>query len=115
MEQEFNGQITEGGDYNELRIGGEALAAEAQDFDSTIVSLRYYISNRPIDRERVVEEMLRTFYEGERDANGSYVYGSSWTGCYARNNRLEVGGHDIIEELTSHMGEYCYLIIETED
>ena len=36
-------------------------------------------------------------------------------GIYAKNDDFSVGGHDIITELRSHMGKYCYLIIETKE
>ena len=83
--------------------------------DGQLVKLRYYISGKPIDKEKAVEEMLLSFYEGRCEADASYCHGSSWTGVYARNDTFNVGGHSLTAELSSHVGKYCYLIIETED
>lgn len=108
----LNGMLQKGYNYDELLIGDDVLSAEAEEFNQKVVQLKYYISNQPINPESVVEDMLRTFYEGMIEADGTYVYGTSWTGCYARHDTLEIGGHDIIGELSQHQGKYCYLIIE---
>lgn len=108
----LNGLISTGGEYDSLYIGNDILSAECEDFDNKIVRLNYYLSNQPIDPTKVVEEMLRTFYEGSTEADSTYMYGTTWTGCYGRHDQLEIGGHDIIAELSEHIGKYCYLIVE---
>jgi len=115
MKIELNGKITEGSNWDNICIDGESLADVAEDVDGLIVKLKYYLSNEPINKDSVVEDFLRSFYEGLSDVDGTYCYGSSWTGAYAKNDDFSVGGHDIVSELREHVGEYCYLIIETED
>lgn len=115
MKKEFNGKLMEGYEWNELIIGDDILSNEVDIFDGYIIGLRYYISNKPIDKDTAVEKMLETFYKGASESDGTYMYGSTWTGCYGKNDEFSVGGHDIIKELTSHLGKYCYLIIETEE
>ena len=112
---ELNGELQLGNEWDELYIGDDSLTNAAEEVDGNIVKLKYYLSNKPINKETVVEDFLRTFYEGIVDANGMYCHGSSWTGVYAKNDELSVGGHDIISELSVHLGEYCYLIIETKN
>ena len=97
MEYEFNGKIEEGGEWDVIKIGGEQVADDC--FDGEIVALTYYVSNSPINPFTAVEETLRTFYEGRCESDGTYMHGTSWTGCYGQNDALTVGGHDIIEEL----------------
>jgi len=110
---ELNGIIEEGWEYGEIYIGDQCLAYEVSDLDGEIAKLRYYLSDAPINKETVVANFLSAFYEGATEADGSYVCGSSWRGVYAKKDELQVGGHDIIKELSSHLGKYCYLIIET--
>lgn len=78
------------------------------------VKLRYYISNNPIDKEKAIEQFLKTFYEGISESDDTYMCGSSWTGVYGKNDEFTVGGHDINAELAQHIGKYCYLIIENK-
>ena len=110
---ELNGKIICGSEYDEIYIGDECLVDYAEDIHDEMVTLRYYISNEPIKQETVVEDFLRSFYEGRTEIDGGYIWGSEWTGCYGKNDTFEVGEHDIIKELTSHVGKYCYLIVKT--
>lgn len=113
---EFNGKIVLGSEWDSLYIGDENISSEVQDWcNGDIVKLKYYISDKPIEEYKVVENFLKTFYEGVCDADGTYMYGSSWTGCYGKNDELSVGGHDIIAELSEHKGKYCYLVVEMKD
>lgn len=115
MMHEFNGLISECSDeWFEIQIGGENLVYNVDNIDGCIVKLNYYISNSPIDKEKAIENMLSSFYEGKCEADATYCSGSSWTGIYSRNDDLKVGGHDIKNELFQHLGKYCYLTIETK-
>lgn len=115
MTIELNGKITEGSEWDIIYIGDESLTEFAYEIDGKIVKLKYYLANEPINKETVVEDFLRSFYEGLSEVDGTYCCGSSWTGVYAKNDSFEVGGHDIVSELSEHLGKYCYLIVETND
>ena len=112
MKIELIGKIDTGGDYSELYIGDNMLSAQMVCFDQEKCKVMYYISDKPIDKEKVVENMLLTYY-GNTEVDSTYISGSSWTGVYSRNDIVEVGGHDIVNELAQHINEYCYLIAET--
>lgn len=115
MTIELNGKVTEGYEWNDIHIDGESLTEFAEEIDGKICKLKYYVSNEPINKETVVEDFLRSFYEGKTKVDGNYCHGSSWTGVYAKNDDFSVGGHDIVEELNECVGKYCYLIVETDD
>lgn len=110
---EFNGLISESGEWSEILIDGENIAAYCDDLNDKMVKLIYYISNSPIEKGKAVEQFLTSFYAGKCEADSTYCSGSSWTGIYSRNDILEVGGHNITSELQDKIGKYCYLIIET--
>jgi len=111
--QTLNGMLSLGYEWDELYIGDKILSDVGEEYDGEFMKLRYYLSNEPINPDTVVEDMLRTFYEGQSEADSTYMHGTTWTGCYGHKDKLMVGGHDIIAELSEHLGEYCYLIIET--
>lgn len=113
MIKELNGIITEDNEFCSLCIGDDILTDFVEEIDGQMVSLKYYISDNPINKQTAVENFLHSFYEGFSDVDGNYCYGSSWTGCYAKNKEFSVGGHNIIKEMYEHLGKYCYLIIET--
>lgn len=112
MQIEMDGKIKFGGEWDILMIGNVSVVQTAENIDRCTANLRYYISNTPITKENAVANFLQSFYSGVSDVNGTYVWGSSWTGIYAQNDDFEIGGHDIVKELTTHIGKYCYLIIE---
>lgn len=109
----FNGKIEEDDDTDAIAIDGKIISSEAEYFNSLVIRLQYYISNSPIDPNKVVEAMLSTFYEGKCEAEETYVYNTTWTaGIIGGDEIFEVGGHDIIKELKSHLGKYCHLEIK---
>lgn len=72
-------------------------------------SVRYFVTDRPIPAEEVVPEMIRTLY-----GSGSADYGMRWselTGYLYTDEELEVGGHDLIKELRSHMCKFLHMEI----
>lgn len=75
------------------------------------IKLKYFISETPIDPLDYEEKFLQSFYQGRAIVDGDYLEGSEWTGTYGKNDQLEVGGHDITTELSSHIGKYCHLVV----
>lgn len=112
---ELNGLLNEESEWFTLCIGDTNLTDYSDEFDGEIVKLTYYLSKEPINKETAVERFLSSFYEGLTEIDGQYCSGSEWTGVYAKNDTFEVGGHNIIKELTQHIGMYCYLILETKE
>ena len=112
----LNGKIEQCDDddkFREVCIGGKNVSREVEDFNNRVVKLKYYISNSIIDPNKVVEQMLSIFYEGKCEAEETYVYNTTWTaGIIGGDEVFEVGGHDIIKELKTHLGKYCHLEIE---
>lgn len=109
----FNGLISErNGNFSEIVIDGECLADSIDYLNSEYVGVKYFISNHPIDENTLDEDYLSCFY-GISRIDGQYISGSEWTGVYDKNDIFEVGGHDLMLELSNHIGEYCYLQIET--
>ncbi len=108
MERIFNGKI-EDGEASQFLIDGEIVAEELEDigFQGNI-HLRYTISKSEISPETVEEEVLRSLF-GEIDAEHGCIPFSEWTGFVAWDDTLKVGGHDLIRELLSFEGQYCYL------
>ncbi len=105
----FNGIIGyESFEWSQTTIDGHVLVNEI-DFDGQFVSLRYFISDNPITNP--VQQFIATLY-GDCEIENSPIVGTEWTGQYSAEDGLIVGGHDLIEELTKHLGKYCYLEIE---
>ena len=113
---ELCGLITEGGEF-EIRIAGDTLVDEIEDKldleNEDKVTVKYYISNQPIDPKTVVEDFLTAFH-GNTEISGIWLCGSEWTGVYGKDDIFEVGGHDIINELYQNKGSYCYIKIQKE-
>lgn len=109
----LNGKIWIDKEYSHLYIGNESVSS-IDEFKGEFVKFTYYICKQPIYEDSVIYDFLESYYEGKCTSNSEYMYGTSWTGCYGREDEFNVGGHDIIEELSSHEGKYCYLILEYE-
>ncbi len=95
-----------------LEDSGDPLAgrvADDMDEHGRYLTVRYWTASAPADddviREAAVREML-----GEGDARFTAHY-SEVTGYLWTDEDLMVGGHDLLEELRSHVGEYCLLEI----
>lgn len=74
------------------------------------VSVRYYVSEEPRTIEELLENNLRAL-AGAADAryedHHSDVTGYLWT-----DQELNVGGHDLMTELSSHKDGYLYMIVD---
>lgn len=111
---ELCGLITDGSD-SEIRVAGDTLVDEIENKlcleDNDTVTVKYYISNEPIDPKTVVEDFLTAFY-GDTEISGIWLCGSEWTGVYGKDDIFKVGGHDIINELYRNRKSYCYIKIQ---
>ena len=74
------------------------------------LTVRYWISSFECAKWEMVEGVVSTLM-GVGDADFCHVY-SDLTGYLWTDEKIEVGGHDLIQELTSFLGKYCILEIE---
>ncbi len=75
------------------------------------LSVKYWISEKELSLEEVKEEWIKKLL-GISSAEFHQVYGSEWTGWMWTDQKLQVGGHNLLEELESFVGKYLYLEIE---
>lgn len=90
------------------------LAEELSSFISgKQVTARYWITEKEIDKEKVKEEYLKQIFgigEAEFEHRYSELTGYLWT-----DEELNIGGHDLLEELKTHTGKYLILEIEIHE
>jgi hypothetical protein len=109
------------GDYGEamdvLQIGDPAThewkpLAEAlqDDIAGHTVTVRYWVTGKAMTRDEAAEAFLRTLY-GAADALYVDRY-SETTGYLWTDEKLQVVGHDLIEELSGSAGKF--LIFEAD-
>ena len=103
----------EGMDVLWLKDGDEPIAqliANDMDDHGPYLSVRYFVSDNEASLEQAQEAWLRTLF-GASDANVGHAY-SEFTGYLWTDEEINVGGHDLIAELHSHVGKYLNLEIE---
>ena len=84
-------------------ILGDALA-------DNVVTVRYYIT----EKECTIDEAQEVFWNGlcggvEADVGAHY---SEITGFLWCDEEINIGGHDLIEELHSYVGKWLILIVD---
>ena len=78
------------------------------------VTVYYYITDQQCSLEQAQEQFLRSMYTGKADCEFS-VYYSEITGYLWTDENLVIGGHDLLDEIRSHIGSYLLLEIEVHD
>ena len=74
------------------------------------LTARYYISDVEIAANELVEKHLKTLY-GSADAE-YHVHYSEITGYLWTDEEINIGGHDLLSELKTHLGKWLHLEIE---
>ena len=107
-------------DYYYLTVDGEDVMRllleylELDYFDGgevLVKSLRYAISENPIESiDSVLLDIENAFDDETLDMQYIHRY-SEETGYLWTDEKLEIGGHDILKELYSYIGKYLYLEI----
>ena len=117
METKVYKGIVKEGDYGEnsdaLFIGeGSQPIAKIfeEDFEAKQVTVRYWTSDVEKTKEEIQESVLRKLF-GDVDAMYSDSY-SEITGYLWTDEELNVGGHDLIEEIRSYLGKFIYLEVD---
>lgn len=73
------------------------------------MSVHYYLSDSPLTADELPERLLRTLH-GDLDAEYGVRY-SEITGYLWTNEMIHVGGHDLLAELQSGIGQFLHLDI----
>lgn len=94
-------------DTNQTKI----IADELRWIHRKRVTIYYYISSVPLSRDQMDYELAKICI-GFAEANYEMVY-TEYTGYIWTTELLKVGGHDLIEELGSHIGKYLHLVVDT--
>jgi hypothetical protein len=96
-----------------LTIDYYPLAEEFKDHDlaNRTVNIRYWISDTEDTPDVIKECHLKTLI-GVVDVDYGYIFYSEISGGQVTAEKLMVGGHDLIKELTSFNGKYILLEIE---
>ena len=112
----YKGIITEG-DYREnweaLFIGENSQPiAEIfeEDFEAKQVTVRYWTSDKEATKEEIQVRVLRKLF-GDVEANYKDSY-SELTGYLWTDEELNVGGHNLLEEIRSYLGKFIYLEVD---
>lgn len=77
------------------------------------VTARYYISSKKITLEEANDKLIRQIY-GVADVDYCMRY-SEITGYLWTNEEINIGGHNLLDELKSYYDEYLILVIDIEE
>ncbi|NRA92340.1 MAG: hypothetical protein HRU26_06580 [Psychroserpens sp.] len=81
-----------------------------EDFEAKQVTVRYWTSDEEKTKEEIQESVLRQLF-GDVEANYNDDY-SETTGYLWTDEDLNVGGHDLLEEIRSYLGKFIYLEVD---
>lgn len=88
----------------------DPLARELQWMNSKKVTVRYWVTDRQVTKEEAEETFVQLCMGKAKADYGSHY--SDMTGYLWTDEELNVGGHNIIEELKSYVGKW--LIMEVD-
>jgi len=88
----------------------EPLAEELEWMCDQNVTVKYWITDEEVSKDEAQEKFLNKIM-GFAVADFSVHYGD-WTGYLWTDEDLNVGGHDLLEELKFHDGQFLILEIE---
>ena len=80
------------------------------EISNEFVNIKYYISDVLKQKEEIEEEYLKQLL-GSMDAKYWVAY-SECTGYLWTTEDLQVGGHDLLEELKDSVGKFLYMSID---
>lgn len=86
----------------------ETIQSDREELGSYF-SVRYFVTDEPVSADDL-ELALAKVCAGVGDAEYGMGY-TEITGYIGTTERLEVGGHDLLEELKGHIGKYLHLEI----
>jgi hypothetical protein len=104
----------EKGDYDWLDepILADVLAQDITNYGNNL-SVRYFISDSELDEDQLNLELMKTIYGNDIDSDNVRfgVRYSEYTGYLWTDEDIMIGGHDLLEELKSHIGKYLWMEI----
>ena len=117
MKIELKGEIKEksfGDNDDALFIGDmdEPIAKHVSELMSqhgNLLTVKYWTSKRPVNE--IKDAFTHKLFGGISDAEYEDAY-SDITGYLWTDEDLNIGGHDLLSELRSHLGENCILEID---
>lgn len=83
------------------------------DICSTIVTVRYYVSTKIVTLEEAQEDFINQLI-GVIDVDYATFY-SEYTGYLWTDEKIVIGGHDLLDELRSYVGKYLILVVDIHD
>jgi len=98
-----------------LRIAGseevlaELVMEDIEEFGD-FLTVRYFTAEKELTEDELIEALVKKV-SGVGDALYNVAY-SEITGYLWTDEKLNVGGHDLLGELKSHVGKFCHLEIE---
>jgi hypothetical protein len=105
------------GESCEALFIGEMEEPIAYEFEEKMqgkqVSVRYWLSDSSKTKEELVENMVMAMV-GAVDADYSDRY-SDVTGYLWTDEELNIGGHDLLDELRSNVGRFVYMEIDVHN
>lgn len=107
LEDDYNGHET-------VKLDDNPIAEELEYLSGKVCTVRYYISDREANEETLQADFLiNTLYGNLRSefcARYSEITGYLWT-----DDELNIGGHNIRDELESYVGKFLYMIIDIDE
>lgn len=112
----FDGEYDEGSSSVAIRDGRDNIVL-AEFFENNLdkkeVYIRYYITDEFIPTEKIEENFIKKI-SGIVDATIYPVY-SDITGYLWTEEKIEINGHDLFEEINNYEGKYLDMVIEVKD
>lgn len=92
------------------RLHRAPLAEELEGITNKKVTCRYWVTDREVTRDEAQDAFLKTLMGvGEARCRSHY---SEITGYLWTDEDLNIGGHDLLAELKSHLGKWLILEID---
>ncbi len=90
------------------------IAYDLMGYSKQQVTVSYHITDRPYADHELTEMLIATIcgvansYSGDGTSNFSHRY-SEMTGYLWTDETLQVGGHDLLAELSNYLSKWCHL------
>lgn len=98
----------------EIRGMGEPFSMWAvENLTGKFVTCRYWINDTELSKSELVADHIKHLV-GECDTEHSPVY-SEYTGYLWTDENVNIGGHDLLNELSDHKGKFLYMEISIKN
>lgn len=98
--------------YRRLKKGTHYLGGKATYLPDT--SIRIYYTKEKCSLEEAQASLIDELY-GTMEVQSSFTGYSEYTITGLELDKFIIGGHNLKYELADHMGEYCWIVIESEE